>query len=391
MTESIDDLIRQVQTISLEPRYGKLRRNPPRVQVMVGLGRSLMGRELGYNMRDYFTDMEVRLVGQLKSKIFSHKSIDDDTVITAEVGYDYGAAGTMEAALFGVPSIFDAAKDPFCASQPVIVEHSDLKKLKVPDFHETEPMPFIHEKYRELCALVDGQLRVTFPGWTRSPWSVATFLRGFNELYMDVADDPSFVRDLLDFIAEARIRWETQRCEFMGTSPRSGDAPGNWFSNCYVDYRPVHISDVYSDETDGNSISPSVYEETILPSELKLAEFYGGIRYYHSCGNLTPLLDAMARIPGLSILHVSSWTGLTAANTKCGPSITLQKVMHPQDDVMNQDEAGIRAQIQDILKTVPDRKLLICADAIYEGSVDKVRSWLRVARETVDSWTGSRD
>jgi hypothetical protein len=391
MTESIDDLIRQVQAISSDPKYEKLRRDPPRVQVMVGLGRSLMGRELGYNMRDYFTNMEVRLVAQLKSKIFSHGSIDDDTVIAPEVGYDYGAAGTMESAMFGVPSVFDDAKDPFCAAQPVIHTHSDLGKLRIPDFHETEPMPLIHEKYHDLCALVDGRLRVTFPGWTRSPWSVATFLRGFNDLYMDVADEPGFVSDLLDFIAECRIHWETQRCEFMRTHPRSGEDPGNWFSNCYVDYRPVHISDVYSDETDGNSISPSVYEKTILPSELKLAEFYGGVRYYHSCGNLTPLLGALARIPGLSVLHVSSWTGLAAAYAKCAPSITLQKVMHPQDDVMKAGEADIRAHIKDIMKTVPDRRLLICADAIYEGSIDKVRTWLRIARETVDSCAGPCD
>jgi hypothetical protein len=384
----IDDLIRQVQAISRSQKYERLRHSPPRVQVMVGLGRSLMGKHLGYNMRDYFTNMEVRLIGQLKSKILSFGMIDDDTVIAPEVGYDYGPSGTLECGLFGVPSVFTEDRDPFCASQPVIREHADLGRLKLPDFYESEPMPFVHQKYRELCSLVDKRLHVTFPGWSRSPWSVATFLRGFNELYMDVVDDPSFVRDLLDFIVECRVHWETQRCEFMGTHPRDGDAPGNWFSNCYVDYRSVHVSDFYSDEVDGNMISADAYEKVVFPSELKLAQFYGGVRYYHSCGNLTTLLDTLTNLPRLNILHVSSWTNLSVAYAKCPPSITLQKAMHPQDDVMKAVEPKIRAQVGEILATVPDRKLLICADAIYEGDIDKVKTWLQVARDVVSSLAG---
>lgn len=59
--------------------------------------------------------------------------------------------------------------------------------------------------------------------------------------------------------------------------------------------------------------------------------------------------------------------------------------MHPQDDVMKAGESHIRGQIQGILSAVPDRRLLICADAIYEGNIEKAATWLRVARETVNS------
>jgi hypothetical protein len=202
---------------------------------------------------------------------------------------------------------------------------------------------------------------------------------------MDIVDDPNFVRDLLDFIVQCRAHWDTQRCDFVGTSPRDEEAPGNWFSNCYVDYRSVHVSDFYSDEVDGNMISADAYEKIIFPSELKLAQFYGKVRYYHSCGNLTPLLDTLTKLPRLNILHVSSWTNLAVAHSKCPSSITLQKAMHPQNDVMDASEDKIRGQVRKILATVPDRRLLLCADAIYEGDIDKVRTWLRVAKEVVNS------
>jgi uroporphyrinogen-III decarboxylase len=285
--------------------------------------------------------------------------------------------------MFGVPPIFDAEKDPFCALQPVICEPSDLRKLKVPDFFETDPMPLVHQKYRELCALVDGRLRVTFPGWSRSPWSVATFLRGFTPLYMDIMERPDFVRELLDFIAECRISWEKQRCAFLSISAMDLEDDRTWYSDCYVDYRPVHVSDYFSDEVDGAMLSPEMYANVVFPSELKLARFYGRTRYYHSCGNLTPLLPTLLRLPGIRMLHVSSWTDLAEARRRADPSIVLQKVVHPQDDVMKAGEDRIRTQIRDILALAPDRKLLICADAIYEGEVSRVKTWLRIAKQAV--------
>ncbi|MBN1838252.1 MAG: hypothetical protein JW820_20505, partial [Spirochaetales bacterium] len=296
--------------------------------------------------------------------------------------------GTLPNTMFGVPPVFDHEKDPFCALQPVIAQPSDLAKLKTPDFFETDPMPLVHRKYQELSALVAGRLRVTFPGWSRSPWSVATFLRGFTDLYMDVVERPEFVRELLDFIAECRISWEKQRCDFLGVETMDLDNAKTWYSNCYVDYRPVHVSDYYSDEVDGSMLSPEMYEKVVFPSELKLARFYGQTRYYHSCGNLTPLLPTLLQLPGIRMLHVSSWTNLAEAYRLADPSIVLQKVMHPQDDVMDAGEDGIREQIRGILTLVPDRRLLICADAIYEGSLDRVQAWLKVAREVVDQAQG---
>jgi hypothetical protein len=383
MSKQIDSLIERVIDIAGNQKYRSLRDRPPRVQVMVGLGRSLMGKVLGYNMIDYFQDMEVRLSAQLRSKIFSFENIDDDTIIKAEVGYDYGAAGTLPNTMLGVPPVFDAEKDPFCSLQPVICEPSDLRKLKVPDFYKTDPMPLVHQKYRELCALVEGRLRVTFPGWSRSPWSVATFLRGFIPLYMDVVERPAFVRELLDFIAECRISWEKQRCDFLKISAMDPDDEKTWYSNCYVDYRPVHVSDYFSDEVDGAMLSPEVYATVVFPSELKLARFYGRTRYYHSCGNLTPLLPTLLQLPGIRMLHVSPWTDLGEAYRLADPSIVLQKVVHPQDDVMKASEGGVRAQVRRMMALVPNRKLLICADAIYEGEISRVQTWLKIAKEAV--------
>jgi uroporphyrinogen-III decarboxylase len=137
---------------------------------------------------------------------------------------------------------------------------------------------------------------------------------------------------------------------------------------------------------DGATVSPDVYRDIIFPSEKKLGDFYGRVFYYHSCGNLTNLLDPLVTLPNLRILHVSSWTSLKKAYEMSGKDTTLQMVLHPED-VLNTTPEKTRKQIKEILDTVPDRPLWICADAIYSGNAEKVKEWVSVCKEVVLKYT----
>ena len=255
---NLDELIEKVVNLSTTENYYDIINKPPRVKVYAGLGRTLYGKLFGYSMVDYYKDVATRLKAQLLTKIYIHESLKDDTVIKREVGYDYSAAGCLETGVFGMKAFFEPDKEAFVDSsgEPLLKEYKDLDKLKVPDFYEHPFMQKIHKDYEKMKKLVGGRLPVTFPGWVRGTWSTALFLRGFTELYYDIYDNPNFVKEFLDFLAEARISWEKQRCDFLGKKPTDLD---NWFSNNYIDYRYVHASDQYSDEVDGNLMSPESY------------------------------------------------------------------------------------------------------------------------------------
>lgn len=379
--EDTSSLIDRVLEIANSERNQKLKKSNPQVSVMVGIGRSLLAKKFEYSMIDYYQDSRLRLNAHLISKIFLHETFEDDTVVEPAVGYDYGAAGTLEAQLFGVPPVFEKYKDPFVSVNPVMASIDEYENLESPDFYKTEPMPLIHQKYSEIVDLVRGKIDVTFPGWVRGPWSISCFLRGFENIYMDIIDFPEKVHDFQLFLADCRILWEKQRSAFLGMAP---DNENNMFTNCYDDYRRVHVSDIYNDEVDGNMISPAVYRDVIFPAEKKLAAFYNGINYYHSCGNLTPFLETLSELSGLRILHISSWTDLKKANELTDPDVVLQKVVHPEDDVLHASEEKIRQQIKQTLKNASGRKLWICADAIYKGNLEKVKNWLNIVKDEVD-------
>ncbi len=373
----LDTLIERFRTIGDSPRNRRLREVPRRIGFHVGIGRSVWKNIVDFSLVEYFDKPEVALTAQMKWKLFWHDSIPDDTVLEPTVGLDFGVA--LEPSLFGVRPVFSANTDPMYG-EPVIAEHSDLAKLRKPDFFESGIMPRVHAMYEGMKDLA-GPVPVRFPGWARGPWSVACMLRGFNELYMDLADDPGFVVDLLDFIVESRIGWEKQRCAFLGHDPK--DQSRDWQ---YVVYRRISSGDQFNDEVDGNLFSPSTYENYIFPAEKKLRDFYGALRYYHSCGNMTPFLPKLKELKP-ELMHISQSTDVAAADRIFGDGTAFQCCMNPVDEVIGADEATMRAAIRRRLDAIPTRKAEIWADALYQGGRDTLERslvWLRTARDLGD-------
>lgn len=368
-------LLDRFAALADSPRNRRLAASEARISFHVGLGRSVWKRVLGFSLLDYFEKPEVTVEAQLRWKLFWHDSIPDDTPIAGELGLDYGVA--LEPSLFGVGQHFSEDTDPMYA-EPVIKERGDLGKLRIPDFRSSGLMPRIHRHYDEMVRLAAGKVPVRFPGWARGPWSVACMLRGFNELYLDVADDPGFVRELLDFIVESRIAWERQRCAFLGI-----DVTDKAYEWQYVVYRRVTNSEMFNDEVDGALFSPDTYAGVILPAERKLRDFYGATRYYHSCGNMTPFLPALRALEP-ELMHISRSTDAAVADAVFPASTRFQCCMHSIDDVLDADEARMASSIASILSAIgKERRVEVWADAIYRGgldSIDKVQAWLRAAR-----------
>ncbi len=369
----LDALIGRFQALSFSPRNARLMEAPRRISFHVGLGRSVWKNIVDFSLMEYFEKPEVALAAQMRWKLFWHDNIPDDTVIEPTLGLDFGVA--LEPSLFGVGSHFSESTDPMY-TEPVIVEHSELAKLKRPDFFSSGLMPRIHALHAEMQRLA-GPVPVRFPGWARGPWSVACMLRGFNELYMDLADDPEFVVELLDFIVESRIAWEKQRCAFLGVDPR--DQSKDWQ---YVVYRRISSGDEFNDEVDGDLFSPSTYEKYIYPAEKKLRDFYGALRYYHSCGNMTPFLPKLKELKP-ELMHISQSTDLEAADRIFGDETAFQCCMHPVNEVLGADEATMRGAIGSRLDAMKTRRAEIWADALYQGGRDTLEKslvWLKTAR-----------
>ena len=121
--------------------------------------------------------------------------------------------------------------------------------------------------------------------WVGDLWERATFMRGMEEILLDVALRPRFVRRLLEGIAGYIL--ETMRILFAR-----------------FQFDGIAVSDDYGTQG-GLIMAPEVWAKLVKPL---LAEIYGLARrhnrvvLHHSCGDLLPVIPELIGI-GLDILH----------------------------------------------------------------------------------------
>jgi uroporphyrinogen-III decarboxylase len=227
----------------------------------------------------------------------------------------------------------------------------------------------VHQMYADMQDLLENGFSVIMPEWCRGPFGLACHLRGMDRLVMDMLDDPPFVHDLMRLTNDARKRWSRQRADFMGA--------------------PIQSGSLYNDEVTVPLLSPKLYETFVLPYEVELSEFYGGITYWHSCGSTAPLQNHIKKIPRLEMIHVSPWTNLeTSVANLTGTDIALEVVLHPVQDIHLATPEAIRSQLVSIRETGQNLRKTVRADGIQilstvDQDVEKVKQWAEIARSVL--------
>ncbi len=369
---SIQNLIEEVLEICKDPRFVILKKEPNDVRIYVNLIRPFLLKHLNVDLKEYYFDPKTALETKLKWMILRYRELSDDTIMKPEIGVDYGMA--LEPSLFGVKPIFDPVFDA-AMGDPVINRYQDLENLKYPDFFTSGLMPDLHRMYRGVQELVEGKLRVTFPGWDRGAWSTACYIRGYENLFIDIIDDPNFSHQLLEFTKASQIKWAKDRGKFLNEKISA---------ETYYIYDgigwDVFCSDNYDDEIAG--LSPKMFEDFVLPYEKQLAEFYGGTHYFHACTDLIPIIDMLKELPGQKVFHVNAWTDLKAAREKLDTQVIFQVRLAPKD-MVTLNNAEWKANLSRILEEGRGAKIQIVADMLGPVSFEKVKTWIEIAREVI--------
>jgi hypothetical protein len=58
---------------------------------------------------------------------------------------------------------------------------------------------------------------------------------------------------------------------------------------------------VFNDEVNCPYLFPAHYEESVLSSEIELSDFYGGMLYFHRCGDAAKPLPMIGKIKTIEI------------------------------------------------------------------------------------------
>ncbi len=339
-----------------------------KVPFTIALDNSMIGALLNFDLRDYYQDAYTHLEKQLLYRDYNFVHFRDDTPITDELFIWWGVVS--ELSLFG-PKIKWFSNREGWIENYIVQDEEDLECMELPDFFKSGIMPMAHEFYEYFQEMAGGRMRVMFPMWNRGPFCMAAHLNGLENILCNMLVEPEFVHKLMRYATDSIKHFMTERAKFLGEAA-------------------LPKGKLYDDEVDIPTISKELYDEFVLPYEIELAEFYGGIRYWHSCGNTTDIIESVGRIKNLDVFHCGPWSDEKKAADVLGTKTAIEKCVDPERDVYFMGEAQIEQSLKTIVANCEGARLTIRADAFQpRGNLyDRMReidAWNRVASRVLGS------
>lgn len=321
---------------------------------------------LDFSIKEYYTDPVCYLKNTLKMMVYRFENFNDFTPIVKMIPIWLGE--TFEPSLFGSKTIFIDNESPWIDREPVINDFKDFKSLEFPDFYSSGLMQIVHRMFNEMNELVGHEYDIVFQEWRMGPLGLACALRGMQNLLQDILLNPNFVKELMQFLTEARIKWVKEQAKFLN--------------------KKIGPCDLDNDEVNTPIISPEIYDEFILPFEQKICAFHGGIGYWHSCGDVSKLLPWIRKIPRIDLLHVGPWTDLQRVKELFGEDTPLEICLMPTTDVLMADEDSMKNRLLDIKNALQGAAFTIRADGMQvvhsvRTDVEKIQKWVDIAYDSL--------
>ena len=239
-----------------------------------------------------------------------------------------------ETAGFGAPIRFHKNGVPECLKPP-LAESDDLSVLTVPD-------PEIAERMRDRVDAVrlykekDAGLH-SILGWVEGPGALAADLRGLQDFYMDLLEEPGWCADLMDLCLETGIRFAGAQIDAGADTIGIGDAM------C-------------------SQISAEIYHELIQPRQKLLVEAIhekGSRVRLHICGQTRHLWPGISAL-GIDILDCDSMVDMAEARLALGQKVVLAGKLNPVSEVLRSSPEAIRKGVDRCYKEAGP-PFMICA------------------------------
>lgn len=231
-----------------------------------------------FTLDEFYNDPEIYLSVLLKMKIAKYELFCDDTPIDRNIPLSF--ATVFEACTLGADAQYHENNEPSLISSSIIDETTELPlKFNFTDNVMVEKAKAIYEKIQ---SIVGDEFKVVFPPWFRGPQGVALYLRGYDKFMIDMHINPDFSHRILAYVTKAAKEYTIWRANFLNEGIEKGDL--------FNDDIPL--------------ISPSDYDTFFLPYENELCDFFKGIYYWHSCGDISKHIPNINQIHSMELLDI---------------------------------------------------------------------------------------
>ena len=307
----------------------------------------------GFDANDFYRDAKLAMDVEMRNKLFwLDNSLDDSTA-----SYEIGAC-TMyyDITLFGCKINYTRDGVPNFERHALSVD-PDMAQLRPFDFYNTGEMPMVHKRYAELKKiseeLYNGEIKLNFPRFARGPLDIYMQLRDYTGFVDDHVENPEYVHALLDYIVDARIRYNRERAEFLGEArPRATSIDDDWINVPFI--------------------SPAIFNDFVLPAYRKIQDIEGPVMRFHTCGNIAPVIQLMlSAFEKLDNFDVTGWNNVRELDKIVGEDVKFN-IMYNNTFVLVGAPEHHRVELEEARRIAGHRRISIIASAIVKliGTID---------------------
>jgi len=322
---------------------------------------------LGFGFDRYYREPEYYLKYLLMMKIEKFRQLNDDTPIDRNIPIWLGIP--YEAGMLGQKYFITEKEEPTFGKEPVITESFGFNTEF--DFEETDYLKTAKRFYQTIKNIVGSEFNVIFPFWIRGPQGMALYLRGYEKFLTDLYLDPEFAHRVLRYATDAAKAYTAWRAEYLSDPIRKGDL--------FNDDIPI--------------MSPEMYETFIFPYERELCDYFGGIYYWHSCGDTTPHITQILRLPVLDLFDIGPGVkNKKQAIQQIGQDKPTEIRFAADRCVQRADENEMQKFVEETVESCREcqvEKYVIRVSGLSvllgaKKDLEKLRTWIKVARRVLD-------
>ena len=254
---------------------------------------------LGVNHLDYYLDAETWFQANLRlAQEFP------EVILFPSWWVEYGMA--IEPSAMGTRLHFFEDRTP--SQTPVLFRASDIDRFTPVNPLADGWMPLALHRYRT------GKQHIFDEGFTlpvaaaRGPLCTAAFVRGVNELMVDLAEEPEAAHRLIGYCTDAVIRWLAAQAEAIGPSVEG----------------ILILDDI------AGFLSRRMFREFALPSFQRICAAFPSdwVKVYHNDANIRPFV---ADLPdtGFDVINFTHNLEITAVRDATGGKLCLMGNVNP--------------------------------------------------------------
>lgn len=289
---ALDKYMRHLEEAERRKQIAFSFREPDRVPINISEYGSYWSRLFGYNIRDYYTDLEVSIEVQIKGFEWRLENLKDDRT-NYVLTYDLGPVA--EGIYFECPIEYPDDTSPRIVH--ILNDVSDIDALEIPDPEDVPKVRWYYDRFEEFKALarkigakvpVQEHARLTI----HPPLSAACAIMNPTMVYTYLYTEPEAMDRLLQ-------KMFTAFCKLIDYADRRSGV------------RTTHLGLANDNAC---FISPEMYRKMVLPYDRKLYEIYGKEgRYLHTDGPSDHLFQMITQDLKVDMMDIGGFSDIDVA------------------------------------------------------------------------------